>query len=120
MLLPIILSGCSKFDKSHLIHKGFGFDLEPYLEGKKTSYVDGCLQVYHIEQSDPLYVKIFTDPIDKTIFVGFVEGIVFSDFEHGSISYKIIGKPFDGYKKVAAYDPSTKMLAFGFATDLGG
>lgn len=119
-LTSIMLMGCAKFNKSHLIHEGFGFDLEPYLEGKRTSYVDGCLQVYNIDQSDSLYAKAFTDPTKQTIFVGFVNDISFSDFEHGSIIYKTMGKPFDGHHTTVAYDPNSKTLAFGFATDFGG
>ena len=119
LILGCFLCSCGKFSHSNLLSESFGIDLRPFIATKKTSYSDGCLQIFDISENDILYKKFFSENyLNEHVSIDFEE-IKFNTSKFGEIRYRKLGE-FDEFVKIVFYIPKNRILGFGYSTAIGG
>lgn len=116
----VVTEGCFKFNKSYFIKNAFDLDLSGYLKDKKTEYVDGCLQVFDVSESDPLYMAVLAKNLQQEKSGIEVGSLTFRVSDSGEIRYRRLMPDADGYLRVIFYIPRDQRLVFAYATGLGG
>lgn len=123
ILLAVVLLGlvgCSQFSRSHFFSEGFGFDLNQQIIGKKFQYTDGCLQVFDVAETDPIYKASFPEkPAIEPVGIE-IGDLNFYASQLGEIRYRRLLPDADIYPRVIFYIPKTKELVFAYATGIGG
>ena len=119
IICTTFLSGCSRFNKDHLMTSQFGSDLSKLEDAYETKYADGSLQVFYTSTSDPKISRFFKEPWNETIYVEF-DDLEFDSSDCGKIYYREAGDYFDSYYPIIVHIPSLKLLVFGYSSGLGG